>query len=570
MSKRKHVRKTKSSDGAARMMVAGSCAIVLLTLVAYVPAIRGGFVWDDDMYVTRNPLVTAPDGLQRIWLSLDSPSQYFPLVYTVFRIEHALWGFQPLGYHLVNVLLHIANALLIWLLLRRLTIRGAWIAAAIWTVHPVNVESVAWITELKNVLSTLFYLLTILAWMRFLDRSERGLYVAALGFCALALFAKTTACTIPAVMLIVLWVRGDRITVRRVGQVVPFAAMGLAMALVSLWWERNHVGTTGAVFAFTPTERVLIAGRAVWFYLAKLIWPARLAFSYPRWQIDVGDPAQYAWPVAFLIASGAFCAWRKTLGRGPLIAGTFFMATLAPMLGFFSLYTFRYTFVADHYQYLACVGPIALVAGLISGIRTPVARQSISALVLCVLALLTWRQASAYTDSETLWRDTIRKNPASSMAHNELAAILAGRGDLDEAEDHARNAVIADPANYEARTTLAAILNEEREFRKAADECRSAIQVNPKYAGAHTNLANALSGLGDLTSAEEEYGTAVSLTPGDPSAHYNLALCLAKQGRLTEAKDEFGATLALDPNDADAQRDLATTLRLLGGEGSDQ
>jgi len=550
------------------MLAVGACAIILLTVFAYIPAMRGGFVWDDDMYLTRNPLITAPDGLSRIWFSLDSPSQYFPLVYTVFRTEHSLWGFNPLGYHVVNVFLHIANALLLWLILRRLSIPGAWLAAAIFALHPVNVESVAWITELKNVLSTIFYLLSVLAWIQFLDQSgnRRRLYYAlGLASCALALFAKTTACTIPAVLLIVLWIRRERIDARRIVQVMPFVIMGMAMALLSIWWERNHAGTIGPAFAFSPAERILIAGRALWFYLGKLIWPAKLAFSYPKWQVDARDPAQYLWPAAYVIAAAALWIGRKRWSRGPLIAAVYFTAVLGPMLGFISLYTFRYSFVADHYQYLACVGPIVLFALLVGKVKKPpVLRYAVPALVLCILGVLAWRQGSAYRDAETLWRDTIAKNPASSMAHNELAVILLGRGETGEAEVHLRDALHSDPDNCEAHSNMAVILIEDRQFSRAARECREALRLNPGYAGAHTNLGNALTGMGQFHAAEKEYAAAVKLTPDNGSAHYNLALCLARLGRLHKAKEQFEETLRINPDDADAQRDLATTLRLLG------
>jgi len=179
---------------------AGAALIMLLTVLAYLPAWRCGFIWDDDFYVTNNPLLTETDGLRRIWFSAHHQSQYFPLVYTTLRLERNLWGLNPIGYHVVNVLLHSMNALLVWLVLRRLALPGAWLAAAIWAVHPVNVESAAWITELKNTQSTLFYLLALLAWMKFADRETAcpwRFYTLALLLQALALFSKPTACTLP-------------------------------------------------------------------------------------------------------------------------------------------------------------------------------------------------------------------------------------------------------------------------------------------------------------------------------------------------------------------------------------
>src|SRR5947208_3914277 len=346
-------------------------ALVLagLTIFAYRPAWNGGFVWDDDVYITNNELLTAPDGLRRIWFSLDSPSQYFPLVYTTFRIEHAVWGLDPTGYHWVNLLLHIANALLVWLVLARLKVPGAWLAGAIFAFHPVQVDSVAWITEGKNVRKGFVFFVTLLAWTQFIDARERRswrFYRLALVFYVLALSAKSTACTLPAALFLILWLQKKRIDWPRVLQIAPFVVLGLTMGLIAVWWERYHVGTRGAMFAMGPLERLIVATHAAWFYLGKLFWPAKLTFMYPQWTITPSNPLAYIWLVAGIALCVAIYFARRYVGRSVEVAAAFFVATLSPVLGFIMLYTFRYTFVADHYQYLACIGPIALVsAGLV-------------------------------------------------------------------------------------------------------------------------------------------------------------------------------------------------------------
>ena len=281
--------------------------LAAVTIFMYQPAWNGGFIWDDDAYVTNNELLTAPDGLRRIWFSLDSPSQYFPLVYSTFRIEHALWGLNPTGYHWVNLLLHIVNALLVWRVLARLNVPGAWLAGAIFALHPVQVESVAWITERKNVLMGFFFLLTLLAWVAFVDeRTKRPwrFYGLALILYVLALSAKTTACTLPAALLLILWLQKKAINKRRLSQVVPFLILGIGMGLLAVWWEHYHQGTRGVLFALGPIERLLIASRAVWFYLSKLIWPSNLTFIYPKWNISPAHPLDYAG----LLAGIALCA----------------------------------------------------------------------------------------------------------------------------------------------------------------------------------------------------------------------------------------------------------------------
>ncbi|MGP8239195.1 MAG: hypothetical protein ACLQVW_27805 [Limisphaerales bacterium] len=293
-------------------------ALVVVTLAAYRPAWNAGFIWDDDKYVTQNPLLTAPDGLRRIWFSLDSPSQYFPLTYSTFYAERAVWGLNPAGYHRVNLLLHVGNALLVWWLLARLAVPGAWLASALFALHPVQVESVAWITERKNLLMALFFLLTLLAWTKFIDeRTKRPwrFYGLALVLYGLALCAKTTACTLPAALLLILWLKKMPADWRRWAQVAPFVVLGLGMGLVTIWWERNKMGTHGTDFAIGPLERILIASRALWFYAGKLFWPANLSFSYPRWTVSPHDPLAWLWLLA-TASLGVGIGWaRKWAGR---------------------------------------------------------------------------------------------------------------------------------------------------------------------------------------------------------------------------------------------------------------
>ena len=313
--------------------------LVVATILAYQQAWRAGFIWDDDHYVTKNPLLTAQDGLRRIWFSFDAPSQYFPLVYSTFRLEHALWGLNPAGYHWVNILLHAVNALLAWRLLLRLAVPGAWFAAAIFALHPVNVESVAWITELKNVQSMFFILLALLAWVKFVEEPPRWRwYALTLLAYTLALFSKTTDCTLPVALVLLLWLKQKPIDWRRLAQLVPFVLFGLAMGMVSMVWERHHQDAGGQdVFTLGLLERLLIASRAVWFYLGKLVWPANLTFVYPSWMINPAAPLAYAGLVAGAgLCAAIYCA-RRFVGRGVEVAAVYYVATLTPMLGFFML-----------------------------------------------------------------------------------------------------------------------------------------------------------------------------------------------------------------------------------------
>ena len=505
--------------------------LVCAVIVVYQSAWNAGFIWDDDVYITRNTLLSAPDGLRRIWFSSESPSQYFPLTYTVFRMGYAIWGLNPAGYHWVNILLHAANALLVWRLLRRLDVSGAWLAAAIWALHPIQVESVAWVTELKNVLMCFFFLLTLRAWIWFVEeesgRRWNG-YALALLLYALALFSKTTACTLPAALLLILWLKGRPIDRHRIAQIIPFAVFGIGMGLLTVWWERHHMGTQGEVFAMGMMDRILLACRAVWFYAGKLLWPVNLMFSYPRWTISTFDPLAYLWLVATVGCGVAIFYARRHVGRGVEVAAVFYVATLSPVLGFIMLYTFFYSFVADHYQYVASIGLIALVSAGIAGVansfnrRNPWLAMVLCASVLLALGTLSWRQARIYLNVETLWTDTVQKNPNSWLAHNNLGNALTREGNVDKGIAH-----------YER-----------------------VLQIKPDYAQAHFNLGNALVQKGSLGEAIAHYQMALQIKPDYLRAESNLAFLLATSPQASLRNGHQAVELAQQANE------------LVGGENS--
>ncbi len=534
----------------------------------YQPAWNGGFIWDDDDYVTNNELLTAPDGLRRIWFSLDSPSQYFPLVYTTFRIEHALWGLNPSGYHWINLLLHVANALLVWRALVRLKVPGAWVAGAIFALHPVHVESVAWITERKNVLMGFFFLLTLLAWIAFLDeRTKRPWrsYGLALILYVLALSAKTTACTLPAALLLILWLQKKPINKRRLSQVVPFLILGIGMGLLAVWWERYHQGTRGALFALGPIERILIASRAVWFYLSKLIWPSNLTFIYPKWNISPAHPLDYAWLLAGIALCAVIYFARRYVGRGVEVAAAFFVATLSPVLGFIMLYTFRYTFVADHYQYLASIGPIALASAGVATLARYFERSrplilSAAVCLIVTLAVLTWRQAAMYGHIEALWRTTLARNPSCWMAHNNLGIALFQKGDTDDAIAHYRTTLEMQPDFWDAEYNLGIALLSKGQVDEAIAHCSKAVRIAPNDPDAQVALGNALLQKERIDDAIVHYQKALSMRPDYFLAQHSLSHAFLEKGEIDAAISHCRAALLIQPENADAHTNLAIAL----------
>jgi Flp pilus assembly protein TadD len=589
-----------------RGQVLGAALLVALAvLAAYTPALHGDFIWDDDLYVYENRLLWEPGGLRRIWFTDDFQSQYFPLTITVFRWAYQLWGLDTLGYHLLNVAIHVLNSLLAWALLARLRVPAAWLAAGVFALHPVQAESVAWITELKNLLSTTFYLLAIAGYLRFEERGGARWYALAFGLFVLGLLSKTVVCTLPGVLLVLRWWRGQPIGGRHVALLAPFLAVGVGMGLFAAWYETSHIGTTGIEFHFTLPERLLIAGRAPWFYLGKLVFPAGLAFSYPRWTLDPWDPTQWSWPVALLaVAAVLWATARAGVGRGLAAALACFVVGISPMLGFVNYYTMRYSFVADHYQYLACLGPIAAAcagaARLVSrGPRWAAAvGRGLAAIVLVGLGALTWRQAHAYRGPEALWRDTIRKNPESWMAHNNLgnhlvdagkiaealhhydvsrrlnpeyadpynniAGVLADQGRTEEALALFRRAIELEPGNADFHYNLAAVLAEAGRDDEAMAILTAVVDGMPTHHAAHNNLGTLLVKRGALAEAVTHFRAAVSTAARDPRIHENLADALLRLGDRDGAAEEYRAALVLAPERAGPYRGLA---EILAAEG---
>ncbi|HUC86097.1 MAG TPA: tetratricopeptide repeat protein [Candidatus Acidoferrales bacterium] len=543
----------KSTFAAPGWLWLGSI-LVLATVAAYWPVFSAGFIWDDDAYVTENPLLTAPDGWFRIWFSAHSQSQYFPLVYTTLRMEYAMWGLNPLGYHVVNLVLHVGNALLIWKLLRWLAVPGAWLAAAVFALHPVQVETVAWVTELKNTESTLFYLLAIFAWWKFCAGRGPWLYLLALGLHALALFAKTTACTLPAAMLLVLWIRREPVGWRRAAQTLPFLFLGFGMGLLSVWWE-GHLGNYAPKYHLLggPLDRLLIATHALWFYAAKVLWPVNLTFSYPRWAINPAELSQYVWLAGCLVVAAVLWACRRAWDRSIAAALFFFAAALSPMLGFIPLYTFYYSYVADHYQNFACLGIIGLVAGqaAVSATKSPGFRRiqvPLVAALLVGLGVLTWRQCGIYRNLETLWTDTLAKNPQSWMAHVNLGRLLAQRGEFGQAEAHYVAAIAINSSDESIYYNYANLLARSGRLDAAVDEYRRALALSPEKAEAHNNLGFALNKLHRTDEAISEYERAIACQPDYADAYYNLGNALSARHQMAAAVAAYQQAVRLNPN----------------------
>ena len=543
---------------------------LLLLLVAaiifvYQPVWHTGFIWDDKAHVTK-PELRSLDGLARIWTRLGATQQYYPLAHSVFWVEYRLWGDSTLGYHLVNILLHALSALLLVRILRQLKIPGAWLAAAIFALHPVQVETVAWISELKNTLSGVFYLGAALAYLGFDRNRNGGNYALALGLFVLGLLSKTVIATLPAALLVVFWWQRGKLSWKQdVLWLMPFFIAGMGAGLFTAWVERKFIGAEGSEFNFSIIERFLIAGRAIWFYLGKLFWPVDLVFIYPRWKVSQTAGWQYLYPGAALLLLGALC-WVRRRWRGPLAGLLFFAVTLFPALGFFNVYPFRYSLVADHFQYLAGIGPIVLVAaGISTGFNSfrkwrSFLEPALYGTLLAVLCVLTWRQGRIYQSDETLWRTTIARNPDDHWAYDNLGVVLAQKGLLDEAIPYFKKTLEKSPNFIAAHNNLGNALLQKGQVDEALEHFKKAVEIDPRSAESHYNLGNVLLQVGQVDEAIGHYQKAVEIEPDFAMAHYNLGMVLAQKGLLDEAIAHFQRAIEIHPEFANSHNNLGNVL----------
>jgi protein O-mannosyl-transferase len=568
---RKPRQRVRPDAGAQPMFAAWAAGLLLLVLVvvAYVPAMRADYVWDDDQYV-QDQDVSAPGGLWRIWFDLKSSPQYYPLVYSSYWLEYRIWGDNPAGYHVVNILLHGVVVILLWRFLRRLELPAAWAAAAIFALHPVHAESVAWITERKNVLSGIFYFAAALAYLRFEGLSPQpatdrrwAWWAAALALFAASLLSKTVTCTLPAVLLLILWWKHGRIALKDALPLAPFFVLGVTVGLFTSWFEKHYTGALGEQWSMTLLERCLVAGRVPWFYIGKLLWPANLTFIYPRWRIDAHAWSQYAYPLAAIAALLTLLLLRRRIGWGPLVAALCFVGTLFPVLGFFNVYYMQYSFVADHWVYLASIAIIVLVCVGAQRLasRGPAslkrAMPMVAAVVIAALGVLTWQQCRIYSDLEGLWRDVLRKNPGAVMAYINLGYLLQNQGRLDEAFDAYQRAIELQPDYAKAHGNLGIVYRKQGRLDDAIRQYRRAIECDPDYADAHFNLGLALQDRGDLDHTVAEFRKCIDLSPRNFRAHFRLACILMGRDQLEPAAEHFEAALAINPYLAEAHINLA-------------
>ena len=553
--------------------------IEAVLLVCYGPALHGGFLWDDGVYISANPVLQTMHGLWAIWADPSATCQYYPLSFTAFWIINHFFGLTPLAFHLATLMMHGVVVMVFWRLLERLRVRGALLGAAIFALHPLNVMSVAWMTELKNTLSCALALGAALAYVRFAGLGEEtregkggwGWYVLALGLFGVAMLAKTAVSFLPVSLLLVMWWQRQGLSRRDLLSVAPMFGVALGMGALTIYIERHAGGASGAEFNIGFVDRVLISGRSFWFYLGKFVWPSPLIFIYPRWKVDAGVWWQWAYPVGTVaVLMGAWQA-RGRIGRGVFVGLMHFYVSTSMLVLAVVLYMMRYSFVADHWAYFGSLGLAALAGAGIARVRERLGEPwgkplelGIGVCLVLGLGALTFAQSGMYSDIETLWRTTLDRNPDCWMADNNVGTALTQDGRWVQAMDYFRTALAINPDDAETHCNLGMGFQHQGKLDEAIAEYQRALALYPGDAKANDNLGLILFGRGELDEALAHYQRAVETDPAYMDARYNLGIALQKKGELDQAIAQFQKAIDIKPDYAPAWNNLGTALQSAG------
>lgn len=545
-------------------------ALVLAAAFVYWPALRGEWIWDDHLDLVDNRLLRSLGGLRDIWLHPTLLYDFYPLKHTVQWLQWQLWGNQSLGYHLTNLALHVLSAGLFWRVLRQLGVRAAWLGALLFTVHPLAVESVAWVVELKNTLSLPPLLLAVSAFLDFLDRDRPADRWRAVAWFLVSLLCKSGGIMLPVFLLVLLWWKRGRLSRGDARITAPFFAVSLALGLVTLWFQDARAIGHDAVSPGGWAERIALSGRTLAFYLSKAVWPANLQPTYPQWTV-----APLAWESIFTWAVGAAIVvpcWirRATWGRHALLGLAWFGLHLLPFSGLATASYMKFTWVMDHLTYVPLLGLFGLAAAAFdfAGERLSFAARPLmytAAIVTCGAWAWTARAHAAHFQSEEVfWRHAIAHHPGSGLAHFNLALALKDRGDSAGVRAEYEAALQVQPNYAEAHHNLGILLRETGEVGPALAAFEAAIRAQPDFAEAHNSLGSLLRELGRPAEAKAQLDEALRLRPGYAAPHNNLSQFHFDAGRTDDAIREVGLALQLEPEFFEAHNNLGTYLARAG------
>ncbi len=583
----------------------GAALIALVAGWIYLPCLHGTWLWDDGLEISENPVLRASSGWWTPWVRAEG-MDYFPLKSSLQWVEWHLWHAQPLGYHLVNLGLHVLSALLVWKLLRLLGVRAAFLGGLLFAVHPVAVESVAWISEFKNTVSLPPLLLAAIAFIEFDRDGRRGAWASSLAWFFAALACKTSVVMFPAVLLLYLWWRRGTLGRREVVVTLPFFAVALALGAATVWFQSTRsIGLAGVPQGLGT--RVAQAGWSLVSYVRLCLWPVGLAPVYPAAPLSWTSVLPWLGILVFL---GVFWKARAGWGRHALLGSGWFLLNLVPVLGIIPMAYFRVSPRADHFAYLPLVGLAGLAAAGFGAALGALERRradrrsarlacaAVAAAAACSMAVEARGYSGVFHDEKALWTYAVERTPTAWLACSNLGKVLYEEGRLAEAARQFREAIALQADSPEAHADLgncleaeglgdearreyaaALVLNprfagahyalglsflKERRLDEAAREFHATLGLDPAHAGATNNLGLVMAGTGNLDAAMALYRSALALNPSMPEAHLNLGNACFRQGRFKEAIGEYREALRIYPGYAAAHSNLGRALEAAG------
>ena len=551
--------------------------IVLAGLWAYWPAFRGGWVWDDVEEVTQNAVLRDPAGLARIWTG-STGTDYFPLKTTVQWLVVRAAGESAPAFHAASVALHIANALLFCALLRRLGLRFAWAGGLLFAVHPLAVESVAWVSELKNTLSLFFLLQSMIAYIRF-DGKGSGLgscftpeggkqlprpdlfYFLSLFLFVLAMLSKSSVVMLPFALLLHAWWRRGRIARADLAAAAPFFAVSLFLGAVTAWFQEHRAILPGHVLAGGALSRIACSGMALAFYAWKSVWPAGLMPIYPRWSVNPPSLFQFLPWLGIAVLFAWFWTRRAGWGRHAIFGLGFFAVNLLPVSGLIQMSYMHITWVADHFAYVSLLGAAGLAAAGLESCRPRFVALSTIAVVGAALAVLSHRYAAIFHDEQTLWTHALERNPQAWPAHHNLGDAYLNAGRFPEAIVEYKEALRLGPDFVPTHYSLGTALLRMNRVPEAIAEYEEALRLKPDWAEAHNNLGSVLASQGRMPEATAHLEEAVRLKPDYADARNNLGNAYLIAGRFPDAIAQYRTALGIDPDNSSVRRNLDVAVR---------
>jgi protein O-mannosyl-transferase len=545
--------------------------LIAITIISYLPIFSAGFIWDDEGHVPRPDMVNG-EGLKQIWLNWTYTQQYYPVLNSFFWLQYQCFKYTPLGYHSVNLVLHILIALLLVIAVKKLLAGRvseesasltAWLSAVLFAIHPVGVETVAWISEQKNTLSTVFYLVALIVFFQFQKKRSLGLYVSATCLFILAILSKSVTVTLPiSILLISLWRDGYRNIKHDLLALLPWIVVGCTVGLGTAWLETHHVGAQGSAFELNFLERFILAGRIIWFYVAKLLWPSELMFIYPRWHIDYSQWYGIALVSVLLIT---LIYYRNRIPS--IVLCVFgFGVSLFPALGFFNVYPFVFSYVADHFQYLASLWLFVLCAGFITAcysklkINLRIFGYLFFVLLLSFLGWKTYAYSKTFSNLDILYKSTLAKNPEAWLAHDNLGVELAKAGKITEAIEQYQLAIKYNPNYAHSHNNLANAYAKLGMWENAEKEYSKALEIDSSFYETELNWGNSLADRQLYDLAITHYVRALKIHPSDAQIEYHLGSAYANLGNFIVAIEHFKAAIKYNPEFAEPEANLGLAL----------